>query len=277
MPKPRTVDRFFWDDPDVAEQFSRDERLLMIGIWTKLADDEGRLLADPAYVRKEIFGYDEDLTVPQILEMIGKICKIVRTWKLYRVGDHIYIQIDPEVFKKHQDFKYVVHSKLPGPRLDSIESTVNRNLENSENFSRANPTLPNPKSNPNPTQIKTQPERENSNGQAARFAPRRWEEFAGKYPKNRFDEVKAKTAYWFKADSAEAEDEILAGLDAALLGEEWAVRGIIPAASKFINEEKFKLTYPKASDIREVRHGPQTATQRALATVVQKYGGGKDG
>jgi hypothetical protein len=130
MPKARTVDRFFWDDPEVATKLSRDERLLMIGCWTKLADDEGRFLADPAYVRKELFGYDEDLSTSEVSRIIRKISASFRTWKLYTHGAHQYVQIDRHVWRKHQEIRWVVRSKLPSidegslTFQDSVSGTV---------------------------------------------------------------------------------------------------------------------------------------------------------
>lgn len=86
------------------------------------------------------------------------------------------------------------------------------------------------------------------------YVPRRWGEYARKYPTDRFDEVKAKPAYWHKATSEEAEDEIHDGLDRAMAGEEWSVRHIIPSASKFIIDEKFKLTYRTVAGGMEVKY-----------------------
>lgn len=112
MPKPRTLDPFFWDDPDVAV-LSRDERLLMVGIILKLADDEGRLLADPAYIRKELFGWDLDLTTDTVAGMLTKLCTTFRTWHTYSVERHSYIEIDPFTWMKWQPMRWRVRSKLP--------------------------------------------------------------------------------------------------------------------------------------------------------------------
>jgi hypothetical protein len=114
MPKDRTVDRFFWDDPDVGLRLSRDERLLMVGCWTKLADDEGRFLADAGYVRKEIFGYD-DLQISEVSAMLQKISEMFRSWHLYVIGTHQYIQIDPLTWNRHQGIRWTCKSKLPQP------------------------------------------------------------------------------------------------------------------------------------------------------------------
>lgn len=127
MPKERTVDRFFWDDPDVATKLSRDVRLLMVGCWTKLADDEGRFLADAWYVRKEIFGYDEDIKVSDVDLMLEEISAAVRSWHLYVIGAHRYIQIEASVWHKHQQIRWTCKSKLPDPpvyHVDNIDTSV---------------------------------------------------------------------------------------------------------------------------------------------------------
>lgn len=127
MPKIRSVDPFFWDDPEIGQKLTRDERLLMVGCWTKLADDEGRFLADPAYVKKQVFGYD-DLSISEVSGMLRRISEAVRSWKTYAVDGHEYIQIDPHVWKKHQDIRWVVRSKLP------VYS--NGNIDTSEDYGR---------------------------------------------------------------------------------------------------------------------------------------------
>ena len=138
MPKDRTVDRFFWDDPEVGTKLSRDERLLMIGCWTKLADDEGRFLADAWYIRKELFGYDH-LDVDLISKMIQKISEVFRSWRIYSVGSHEYIQIDPAIWRKHQDIRWTCKSKLPHPYAESNGNKATSEdcgsfLESPENF-----------------------------------------------------------------------------------------------------------------------------------------------
>lgn len=139
MPKDRTVDRFFWDDPEVGTRLSRDERLLMVGCWTKLADDEGRFLADAWYVRKEIFGYD-DLTVSEVLRMIRKISENFRSWRLYVVGSHQYIQIDPLTWEKHQNIRWTCKSKIPPESFESQQN--NASSENSRSFQKISENFP---------------------------------------------------------------------------------------------------------------------------------------
>jgi hypothetical protein len=53
----RSIKPEFWGSPDVADM-SLATRLVFIGLWS-LADDEGRFLADPRWIRSELFPLDE--------------------------------------------------------------------------------------------------------------------------------------------------------------------------------------------------------------------------
>jgi hypothetical protein len=46
----RSIKPEYWADQDLAEQVSRDARLLYIGLWN-LADEHGRLRGDPRYIK----------------------------------------------------------------------------------------------------------------------------------------------------------------------------------------------------------------------------------
>lgn len=54
----RPLKSSFWDDDKVC-RLSRDARLVLAGLITKVADDEGRFVATPASVAGELFPYDE--------------------------------------------------------------------------------------------------------------------------------------------------------------------------------------------------------------------------
>ena len=75
-----------------SEQFSRlpdRGKLLYIGMIT-LADDDGRLMANPAYLRGQIFTYD-DITVLDVLNLRDIIEK-VGLIDVYKLNDSEYIQ-----------------------------------------------------------------------------------------------------------------------------------------------------------------------------------------
>lgn len=112
MPKIRTLTPEFWDDPDVVK-LSRDERLLLIGMITLLADDEGRLLAEAGYLKKRIFGYDGDVSVDQVRVWRDGICHTFRNAILYTSGGQDYVYLVN--FQKYQKIRWVVASNLPAP------------------------------------------------------------------------------------------------------------------------------------------------------------------
>ncbi len=97
MPRRRMIDPFFWNDRKLA-RLSRDERSLVIGC-VGHADDEGRLEADPAYLKAMIFKYDEDLDNTAVQELRDKCLSEMSTWPpthpyhmvLYQSSDEEYI------------------------------------------------------------------------------------------------------------------------------------------------------------------------------------------
>ena len=90
MPKPRVIDGSFWNDLDMAE-LTRDERLLVAGMITKCADDYGRMVAHPKHLRREVFGYDEDLSVEDVALMREHVVSQCRNVVLYTVNGQEYI------------------------------------------------------------------------------------------------------------------------------------------------------------------------------------------
>jgi hypothetical protein len=121
LPKPRVVDPSFWDDPEVC-QLSRDERLLLLGLMTLLAEDYGRLLADAGYMRKRIFGDDDDMGRAAVRVMRDNILRKCRNLRLYAVDSQEYVAFLN--WGKYQKIRYRVASKLP-PYQDGLEVNVN--------------------------------------------------------------------------------------------------------------------------------------------------------
>lgn len=120
MPKARTLDSDFWDDPEAAG-LGRDARLLLIGLITICADDHGRLLAHPAYLRKHVFGYDDDVTVQMVEEWRDAVLAQCRNVVPYSVNAHDYIWL--RKFGERQKIRYQIESKLPEPTEDSIAAS----------------------------------------------------------------------------------------------------------------------------------------------------------
>lgn len=64
MPRIRTIKPQFWGDEDLARA-PREARLLFIGIWN-LCDDYGICKRHPAWLKGQLFPYDDDLKIDQI-------------------------------------------------------------------------------------------------------------------------------------------------------------------------------------------------------------------
>jgi len=112
MPKPRVIDSGFFDDLDVAK-LTRDERLLVVAMVVACADDYGRLHASPAYLRKQAFGYDEDITIEQVASMRQHVLGHCHNVHLYEANGQEYIYFSN--WAKFQKIRYKIDSKLPAP------------------------------------------------------------------------------------------------------------------------------------------------------------------
>ncbi len=68
MAKIRTIKREFWLDEKIGS-LPPEARLLYIGTWS-LADDNGVLRGNPAYIRSQLFAYDEEVTAADVRRWI---------------------------------------------------------------------------------------------------------------------------------------------------------------------------------------------------------------
>ena len=68
MAKIRTIKREFWHDEKIGS-LPVEARLLYIGTWS-LADDNGVLRGNPAYIRSQLFAYDEEVTAADVRRWI---------------------------------------------------------------------------------------------------------------------------------------------------------------------------------------------------------------
>ncbi len=97
MPRRRMIDPFFWNDRKVGK-LSRDVRSLIFGCVGQ-ADDDGRLQADPAFLKSAIFKYDDDLDTAAVKELRDNCLSEMLTWPpthpyrmvLYQSSDEEYI------------------------------------------------------------------------------------------------------------------------------------------------------------------------------------------
>jgi len=104
------IDPDFWNDGRV-KRLSPTERLLFIGMISH-ADDEGRLLADPAFLRSKVFPYD-DFSLEDITSMRDHIIEINPNVEIYQNAseDYLYFRKWP----RYQKPSHPQPSKLPKP------------------------------------------------------------------------------------------------------------------------------------------------------------------
>ena len=91
MARRRMIDPSIWDDPEVGE-LTPTEFKLFIGL-ISMADDEGRLEADPRTLRKQLFGYCEDVSVQDVGTWLASVAEKLPNVCLYDVDDKSYIAL----------------------------------------------------------------------------------------------------------------------------------------------------------------------------------------
>lgn len=110
MARQRFIWPTIWDDPDLG-RLSSDARLLYIGCFS-LADDEGRIIGDPTYLRTAIFRY-RPLTDEQIAELRDEVAGACKSFRVYAKNATEYIALAN--WDEFQKPKYPKPSKLPPP------------------------------------------------------------------------------------------------------------------------------------------------------------------
>ncbi len=110
MPRQRFIWPTIWDDPDLG-RLSSDARLLYIGCFS-LADDEGRIIGDPTYLRTQIFRY-QNITDAKVERLRDEVEAACGSFFVYQKGGTSYV-----AFRNWADFqkpKYPRPSKIPAP------------------------------------------------------------------------------------------------------------------------------------------------------------------
>ncbi len=122
MPRQRFIWPDIWTDP-VIGRLPPINQLFFIGCFSN-ADDEGRLLADPAYLKSIIFPY-QGFTPDDTRSIRDQTLKSCHNLVLYTVNGVEYL-----AFRKwtaYQKPKYPKPSKLPVP--PNVEENVSSNVE----------------------------------------------------------------------------------------------------------------------------------------------------
>lgn len=88
------------------------DRLVWIGLFSVLADDQGRLLDSPALIRSKVFVYDQDVTDGMIENALNKIEKHIKITRYEKAGKRL-IQINS--WWKYQTPAWASPSKYTAP------------------------------------------------------------------------------------------------------------------------------------------------------------------
>lgn len=116
MPRIRTVKPEFWED-DTVGSLSFGARLLFIATWN-LADDEGLLRWTPAYIKAQVFMYDDEIDVDDAERFMGELVKAEVVFP-YRGGKSQQRLAYIINFHKHQRINRPSPAKLPPPSLQN--------------------------------------------------------------------------------------------------------------------------------------------------------------
>jgi hypothetical protein len=108
LARQRFIHPSIWDDKKIAK-LSFVERLFFIGCFSN-ADDDGRLIGDPAYLRSIIFKYD-DLSLEEVRQIRDNVVLNCKNLILYVVDDEEYLTFSK--WKDYQKPKYPTPSKIP--------------------------------------------------------------------------------------------------------------------------------------------------------------------
>ena len=113
MKRRRMISPAIWDDPEVGELDPLGFKLFIGCI--SLADDDGRLDADPRTLRKTIFGYTEGTSVDDVRQVRDSMAASLPNVQLYQVDGREYIALLK--WKDHQAISASWHqaSIIPAP------------------------------------------------------------------------------------------------------------------------------------------------------------------
>lgn len=113
MARQRFIWPDIWKDP-VFGKLLPVEQVMFIGLFS-IADDEGRTLADAAYLRSELFAY-KDYTTKKVQTIRDAVVGKADNVHLYRAGGFDYIALLK--WSDYQKPKYPKASKIPPPFLE---------------------------------------------------------------------------------------------------------------------------------------------------------------
>ncbi|MCR4340797.1 MAG: hypothetical protein NUW01_13025 [Gemmatimonadaceae bacterium] len=112
MARQRFIWPTIWSDP-VFGRLKPDEQVFFIGLFS-IADDDGRLLADPAHLRAQIFAY-KDYSLKKVKAIRDAVVREVSSAHLYSAHGQEYIALLK--WRRYQKPKYPKASVIPPPFL----------------------------------------------------------------------------------------------------------------------------------------------------------------
>ena len=116
MARARTIKPDFWTDEKVGK-LSMQARLLFIGTWTH-ADDNGVVRGNPAYLRAQIFPYDDNLRSGELNRWLDALVECRMLIPILWQGERYYVI---RTFRKHQRTdRRVVNELIPSDELAQI-------------------------------------------------------------------------------------------------------------------------------------------------------------
>jgi len=128
MNQRRMINSGIWQDEEFAN-LSDSARLLFIGMFS-IADDEGKLKANPLYLKASVFMYDQSKTESDVLELLNEISKQMKSVLIYQVDGKSYAK-----FLKWDQFQTIradrkKPSQIPEPtNCQPIDNQVATNCQ----------------------------------------------------------------------------------------------------------------------------------------------------
>lgn len=126
MARQRFIWPTIWADPEFG-RLKDSERILFIGLFSN-ADDEGRLLADPSYLRSIIWPYEDNLTGRKVRGIRDAVVSSCDSICLYEVDGIEYIAL--RKWESYQHPKYPKPSAHPPPPSSKNGGTFTEDSSN---------------------------------------------------------------------------------------------------------------------------------------------------
>lgn len=121
------IDPSIWSSEDFSE-LSMLARLTWIGLISN-ADDAGRGKANAAYIKSQIFAYDDELTVKQVENALSEIANTMSI-RFYEVDGKKYFQLTN--WSKFQTINRPSPSQIPAENMANSDTSKNNQTQFSE-------------------------------------------------------------------------------------------------------------------------------------------------